>query len=81
MQQKRLVVIERGEVELWLPEADGERFVGLIGPTKVGMARREGNLWGEAIWGKPWNRGFPGTGIFIPLNHGFCLSICEDFQF
>eukprot|EP00435_Cladocopium_sp_Y103_P063241 s34_g24.t2 len=35
VQEKRLVVIERGEAELWLPEADGERFVGLSGPTKV----------------------------------------------
>lgn len=29
-----MVLIERGEAELWLPEADGERFVGLSGPTK-----------------------------------------------
>ena len=35
VQEKRLVLIERGEAELWLPEADGERFVGLSGPTKV----------------------------------------------
>lgn len=35
VQEKRLVVIEHGEAELWLPEADGERFVGLSGPTKV----------------------------------------------
>ena len=32
-----MVLIERGEAELWLPEADGERFVGLSGPTKVGF--------------------------------------------
>ena len=38
-----MVLIERGEAELWLPEADGERFVGLSGPTKVRLA---GEVWG-----------------------------------
>lgn len=38
-----MVLIERGEAELWLPEADGERFVGLSGPTKDRLA---GEVWG-----------------------------------
>lgn len=33
--EKRLVLIESGEAELWLPEGDGERFVGTCGPRKV----------------------------------------------
>jgi len=41
VQEKRLVLIERGDAELWLPEADGERFVGLIGPTKAPEAREK----------------------------------------
>ena len=42
-----MVLIERGEAELWLPEADGERFVGLSGPTKVGVWGGVGGCFGR----------------------------------
>ena len=60
-----MVLIKRGEAELWLPEADGERFVGLSGPTKVRVG---------------WGRFGVGSGcVFFDDVCGLCFGGGETF--
>ena len=59
------MLIERGDAELWLPEADGERFVGLIGPTKAPEAREK---WVVFIGRSPRDGWFPMENLKIQMD-------------